>query len=96
MGTKQNMQDIFEQFASRTSMHGMSSLASARSFRSQLLWSCVCVSSMLMFFFMLISLVRDHLSFNVTVKVQEVITHCLPIYPYLSPAHRDPPEPGTE
>ncbi len=66
------MKKMCVDFSSRTSMHGMGFLASARSLKAKVFWSVVCLASMGMFVFMLSRLVILYLSFPVVVKVEEV------------------------
>ncbi len=63
---------IIVDYAGRSTMHGLGFLASAKSLKVRVFWSIVCLTSMGMFVFMLISLVIHYLSFPILVKVQEV------------------------
>ncbi len=69
---KDAMSHIFSSYASRTTMHGMGTLAAAQSLKAKLFWSCVCAGSMGMFVFMLSRLVIQYLSYPFNVKVEEV------------------------
>ncbi len=66
------MKKIFNIFSDRTSIHGMRFLASARTMKTKLFWSAVCMGSMGMFVFMLSRLIITYASFPVLVKVEEV------------------------
>ena len=67
-GTKR----IISNFAAASTMHGIGSLNSARSFKDKVFWSIVCLASMGMFCFMLSRIVMRYLEFSVVVNVQEV------------------------
>ncbi len=69
---KVGMGNIFEDFASRTTMHGMNTLASAPSIKAKMFWSVVCLGSMAMFSFMLSRLVKQYLEYPVNVNIEEV------------------------
>ncbi len=53
-------------------MHGIPSLIKARSKRGKIVWGIVCVLGMLMFIYMLISLVFKYFEYKVIVKVDQV------------------------
>ncbi len=72
MVKKEGIVKIFSSFADRSTMHGIGSLASARSLKVKLFWSCVCMASMGMFLFMLTRIVKRYLEFNVVVNIEEV------------------------
>ncbi len=69
---EEGMKHIIFHFADSTSMHGLGRINSARSLKTRVLWSFVCLCSMGMFCFMLSRIVRNYLQFNVVVNVQEV------------------------
>ncbi len=72
MAKNAGMRNIFEDFAGRTSTHGIGTLASAGSLKAKLFWSAVCLGSMSMFLFMLSRIVKQYLEFPVLVIVEEV------------------------
>ncbi len=69
---KKGMFKTFEDWANRTTMHGMGSLALAGSFKAKLVWSGVCVASMAMFMYMLSRLIMQYLEYGINVKIEEV------------------------
>ena len=69
---KKGMFKTFDDWANRTTMHGMSAVASAVSFKAKLVWSGVCVASMAMFVYMLSRLIMQYLEFGVNVRIEEV------------------------
>ncbi len=72
MAGKGGMKKIFGNFAVNTSMHGIGTLSSARSWKTKAFWSVVCLSSMGMFLYMLSRIAQQYLAFPVNVNVQEV------------------------
>ncbi len=72
MARKEGFIKILDEFADRTTMHGIGSLASAHSIKSKVLWSCICLGSMGMFLYMLSRIVDQYLSYPVIVKMEEV------------------------
>ncbi len=66
------MKNGFDRWASRTTMHGMGTLASAQSVKAKVFWSGVCVTSMGMFMYMLSRLIIQYLEYGVNVKIEEV------------------------
>ena len=72
---RKTVKEAVNNFADKTSMHGVPSLVRARNPRAKLFWSVVCIVAMGMFIFMLISLIIKYFSFPVIVKVDQVSFH---------------------
>ena len=66
------LRGITSQFVDRTTIHGVPQLAAAKSIKSRLFWSAVCLTSTGMFIFLLSQLIVKYLKYPVVVKVYEV------------------------
>ena len=66
------MRENVKTFGQTTSMHGIPWLISARSGKARMFWGLVSLAGMIMFLYMLTSLVIKYFSYPVIIRVDQV------------------------
>ena len=69
---QQTVKAYLKEWGSMSTMHGIPWLVSARTGRARIFWTLVCILAMMMFIYMLVSLVLKYYQYPVVVKVDQV------------------------
>ena len=72
MAKKKSISNICSNFGSSTSVHGIPHLISAKSFKSRIFWSIVCLASSAMFLYLLSKLITKYYSYPIVIKIHQV------------------------
>ncbi len=69
---QQTVKAYLKEWGSMSTMHGIPWLVSARTGKARIFWTVVCILAMMMFIYMLVSLVLKYYQYPVVVKVDQV------------------------